>query len=209
MALPEAILTVVVPFRPLVTAPTWRKLMTFLTGPLLAHGRRTVCSALRLSGEADNAHWSASHQGLNRARWSPLAASRCLLLLIVTTLLPAGALIEIAIDETLERRWGPQIPKRGHFRDSALSSRKHSVSSPGLRWIVMAVVVPVPYRRTQTGDSPNVCPCSWLVAGWPSHQSPIGVQPRQREGVDLWSTARLRRQGDHQMCGGAEFQELY
>lgn len=152
MALPEAILPVVAPFRPLFTAPTWRRLMILLTGTLLAHGRRTVCAALRLSGEADNAHWSSFHQVLNRARWSPLAASRCLLLLIVSTLLPAGAVIEIAIDETLERRWGPQIHKRGHYRDSALSSRHQSVSSPGLRWIVMAVVVSVPF-----------CPQPWAL----------------------------------------------
>lgn len=40
MPLPEAILAVVAPFRPLFTAPTWRKLMTLLTGTLLVHGRR-------------------------------------------------------------------------------------------------------------------------------------------------------------------------
>lgn len=45
MALPETILTGVAPFRPLFPAPTWRKRMTVLTGTLLAHGRRTVCSA--------------------------------------------------------------------------------------------------------------------------------------------------------------------
>lgn len=141
MPLPEAIIAVVAPFRTLFTAPTWRKLMLLLTGTLLAHGRRTVCSALRFSGEQSNENWSLYHQVLNRARWSPLAASRCLLLLIVETLVPASAPIEIVIDETLERRWGPMISKRGHYRDSALSSRKRAVSSSGLRWIVMAVVV--------------------------------------------------------------------
>jgi hypothetical protein len=55
------------------------------------------------SGEAGNSHWSGYHQVLNRARWSPLEASRCLLRLIVETLLPLDAVIEIAIDETLER----------------------------------------------------------------------------------------------------------
>lgn len=114
--------------------------MTLLTGTLLAHGRRTVCSALRFSGEQHNGHWSLYHQVLNRARWSPLAASRCLLLLIVDLLVPTGAPILIVIDETLERRWGPQIKKRGNYRDSALSSRKRSVSRPGLRWIVMGVI---------------------------------------------------------------------
>ena len=171
MPLPEAILTVVAPFRPLFTAPTWRKLMTLLTGTLLAHGRRTVCSALRLSGEADNGHWSAYHQVLNRARWSPLAASRCLLRLIVEHLLPADAPIEIAIDETLERRWGPQIHKRGHYRDSALSSRKHSVSSPGLRWIVMAVVAPVPFS-----PQPWALPFLVVLATTPAVSEQLGLR---------------------------------
>jgi len=51
------------------------------------------------------------------------------------------------IDETLERRWGTKISKRGHYRDSARSSRERSVSSPGLRWIVMAVVVTLPWTQ--------------------------------------------------------------
>jgi hypothetical protein len=119
MTLPDAILSVVAPFGPLFTAPAWRKLMTLLTGTRLAHGRRTVCAALRPGAEADNVHWSAFHQVLNRARWSPLAASHCLLLLIVHTLVPAEAVIEVAIDETLERRWRPQIHKRGHSRARA------------------------------------------------------------------------------------------
>jgi hypothetical protein len=145
--------------------------MTLLTGTVLAHGRRTVCSALRAVGEADNAHWSAYHQVLNRARWSPLAASRCLLLLIVERLLPADAPVEIAIDETLERRWGPQIHKRGHYRDSALSSRKHSVSSPGLRWIVMAVVVPVPWH-----SQPWALPFLVVLATTPGVSEQLGLR---------------------------------
>jgi hypothetical protein len=171
MPLPQAILTVVAPFRPLFTAPTWRKLMTLLTGTLLSHGRRTVCAALRLSGEATNSHWSLYHQVLNRACWSPLAASHCLLELIVTTLLPPDAAIEIAIDETLERRWGPQIHKRGHYRDSALSSRKRSVSSSGLRWIVMAVIVPLPWSK-----QPWALPFLVVLATTPGGSQQLGLR---------------------------------
>src|SRR5437588_10779065 len=94
-------------------------------------------------------NWSNFHQVLNRARWSPLAVSRQLLLLIVATFVPAGESVDVVIDETLERRWGSKISKRGHYRDSALSSRKQSVSSPGLRWIVMAVVVTLPWTTQQ------------------------------------------------------------
>lgn len=152
MPLPETILSVVAPFRPLFTAPTWRKLMTLLTGTLLAHGRRTVCSALRFSGEQHTENWSLYHQVFNRARWSKFPASRCLLWLILETFVQADAPIDISIDETLERRWGAQIRKRGHYRDSALSSRKQAVSSSGLRWMVMAVVV-----------TPSFCQQPWAL----------------------------------------------
>ncbi len=147
MPLPDPIIEVLTAFRPLVTAPTWRKLMTLLTGTLLAQGRRTVAAALRASGNDMAANWSLFYHVLNRARWSPLAVSRQLLLLIVETFIPAGASVDLVIDETLERRWGRKISKRGHYRDSALSSRERSVSSPGLRWIVMAVVVTLPWTH--------------------------------------------------------------
>ncbi|GCE13007.1 transposase [Tengunoibacter tsumagoiensis] len=133
MPLPDPIIEVLAVFRPLFTAPTWRKLMTLLTGTLLAHGRRTVTAALRASGNDVAANWSTFHHVLNRARWSPLAVSRQLLLLIVETFVPAGADVDLVIDETLERRWGCKIRKRRHYRDSALSSRERSVSSLGLR----------------------------------------------------------------------------
>lgn len=130
--------------------------MILLTGTLLAHGRRTVAAALRASGNEQATNWSLFHQVLNRARWSPLAVSRQLFLLIVETFVPAGACVDLVIDETLERRWGSKINKRGHYRDSALSSKGRSVSSPGLRWIVMAVVVNLPWTK-QRWALPFLC----------------------------------------------------
>jgi hypothetical protein len=82
--------------------------------------------------------------------------SRQLLLLIVETVVPAGACVDLVSDETLERRWGSTISKRGHSRESALSRRKRSVSSPGLRWIVMVGVVRLPWT-TQRWALPFVC----------------------------------------------------
>jgi hypothetical protein len=156
MPLPDPIIEVLTVFRPLFTAPTWSKLMTLLTGTLLAQGRRTVTAALRSTGNGMAGNWSLFHQVLNRARWSPLAVSRQLLLLIVGTFVPAGSCVDLVIDETLERRWGSKISKRGHYRDSALSSRKQSVSSPGLRWIVMSVVVTLPWTK-QRWALPFLC----------------------------------------------------
>ena len=71
MPLPDPIIEVLMTFRPLFTAPTWRKLMILLTGTLLAQGRRTVAEALRHTGNGMAGNWSNFHQVLNRARWSP------------------------------------------------------------------------------------------------------------------------------------------
>src|SRR5258706_12387974 len=169
MPLPDPIIEVLTAFRPLFTAPTWRKLMTLLTGTLLAQGRRTVAAALRASGNDMAANWSLFYHVLNRSRWSPLAVSRQLLLLIVETFIPAGASVDPVIDETLERRWGRKISKRGHYRDSALSSRERSVSSPGLRWIVMAVGVTLPWTK-QRWALPFLC----LLATTPEINEGLG-----------------------------------
>ena len=63
------------------------------------------------------------------------------------TFVSVGGTIEIVMDETLERRWGPKISKRGHWRDSLLSSKERSVSSSGLRWVTMALVVTLPWTK--------------------------------------------------------------
>src|SRR5947209_19429154 len=123
---------------------------------MLAQGRRTVAAALSASGKGMAGNWSNFHQVLNRARWSPLAVSRQLLLLLVATFVPAGESVDLVIDETLERSFGSKISKRGHYRESALSSRKQSVSSPGLRWMVMAVVVTLPWTK-QRWALPFLC----------------------------------------------------
>jgi hypothetical protein len=153
--------------------------MILLSGTLLAQGRRTVTVALRFTGNEMAGNWSNFHQVLNRARWSPLAVSRQLLLLIVKTFVPEGASVDLVIDETLERRWGSKISKRGHYRDSALSSRERSVSSPGLRWIVMAVVVTLPWTK-QKWALPFLC----VLATTPEVSEQLG---KRHKTVAMWA----------------------
>src|SRR5215471_7667189 len=183
MPLPAPMREILTVFRPYFTAPTWRKLMLLLTGTLLAQGRRTVTAALRYTGHDRAANWSSFPQVLNRAHWSPLALSRQLLLLMVETFVPADACVELVIDETLERRWGSKISKRGHYRDSALSSRERSVSSPGLRWIVMAVVVTVPWTK-QRWALPFLC----VLATTPEVSERLG---KRHKTIGMWAHQAL------------------
>lgn len=152
----DPIISTLEPFRCLFTAPTWKKMLTLLHGTLLARGRRTVTAALWQTGHEQDPNFSTFHQVLNRARWSPLQASRHLLGLIMETFGQAGGTLDIVLDETLERRWGSKIHKRDHYRDSALSSHERSVSSPGLRWMVLAVVVSMPWTK-QRWALPFLC----------------------------------------------------
>jgi DDE superfamily endonuclease len=147
MSLPSPIIAVLAHFQPLFTAPTWRKVVLLLVGTFLARGRRTVTAALRQVGQHSNANFSLFHHVLNRARWSALEVSRRLLQVLVRTFVQAGGTVEIVIDETLERSFGRKISKRGHYRDSLLSSKERSVSNSGLRWITMALIVVLPWTK--------------------------------------------------------------
>lgn len=143
MSLSPEIVAVLAIFQSAFTSPTWNKAQVLILGTLMARGRRTVAAALRQMGRGDQPDFSLYHQVLNRASWSARHLSRLLLLALVQAFVASNGPLTLVIDEHLERRWGPSIQKRGHFRDALLSSRKKSVSNSGLRWIVLAVVVNV------------------------------------------------------------------
>lgn len=147
MFLPAEIIPVLAHFAPAFSEPTYQKAVVLVVGTLLAKGRRTVTAALRAVGLEHEAGWSKYHQVLNRAAWSGLVVSRLLLVLIVATFVAADAPVTLTVDETLERRWGRRISKRGHWRDSLASSKGLHVSTSGLRWLVFAVVVRLPWSR--------------------------------------------------------------
>ena len=148
MAAPSTHLsTTLTPLQSLFSAPTWRKVQRLLIGTLLARGRRTITAALRHTGQGDTPSFSLCHHVLNRARWSALKGSRRLLALLVQTFGAVGGSLTFVIDETLERRWGPRLKKRGHYRDSLASSRKRAVTTSGLRWIVLALVIAPSWNR--------------------------------------------------------------
>src|SRR5258708_38855804 len=104
MPLPDPIIEVLTAFRPLFTSPTWRKLMTLLTGTLVAQGRQTVAAALRASGNDMAANWSLFYHVLNRARRSPLAVRHQLLLPTLDTFFPAGASRDRALERAFKQR---------------------------------------------------------------------------------------------------------
>ena len=58
------------------TAPTWKNAQILLFGAILAPGRRTVASALRVMGLEDDPRFEKYHRVLNRNRWKPMLLSK-------------------------------------------------------------------------------------------------------------------------------------
>lgn len=131
-------------WRTCFTAPSWEHVLVLVMGALLAPGKRTVSSCLRMTGRAGASNFATYHQILNRARWSSRAVARCLLGMVVERLVPNGPVV-IGMDDTIERRWGRRISARGIYRDPVRSSHGHFVKASGLRWLSFMVLTPVPW----------------------------------------------------------------
>ena len=131
------------PFAAALGEATWRRALVLVAGALLSPERRTMASALRAAGLEGAPGFAGYHRILSHARWSGLALAERLFALLVAALVPHGPAV-IALDDTLERRWGRRIRARGIYRDPVRSSHGHFVKASGLRWLSV----------TQTGLPP-------------------------------------------------------
>jgi hypothetical protein len=67
--LPASFATIIVAFAPLFRQRTWRHAEFLLVGAILAPGKRTVTSILRITGLSRERHFVNDHRVLSRARW--------------------------------------------------------------------------------------------------------------------------------------------
>ena len=126
--------------------PTWKNIQTLLLGAILCRGARRVSNILRVMNLSQEANFGKYHRVLNRGAWDGLVLSKILLGLLIK-LLPESWPILVAVDETLERRQGKKIKAKGAYRDAVRSSQSHLVTSYGLKWECMALIVPLPWCR--------------------------------------------------------------
>ncbi len=142
--LPSEFTSIILAFAPLFFNGVWRCAQVLLLGAILAPGKRTVTSALRVMGLSDEPQFQIYHRVLNRAVWSCRHASLILLRLLVAAFVPTGPVV-LGLDDTIERRWGPKIAARGIYRDPVRSSDSHFVKASGLRWLSLMLLAPIPW----------------------------------------------------------------
>ena len=83
LTLPATIMTALHPFSVLFDARTWRKAHILLVGAILAPGKRTVTSVLRVMGLCHQDDFALYHRVLNRACWSSLKLGHVLLNMLI------------------------------------------------------------------------------------------------------------------------------
>src|SRR3954447_18561110 len=111
MHLPTCFAAVMLTFAPpFVQRRTWRHAEVLVIGAILAPGRRTVTSILRIAGLARERRFVNYHRVLSRAAWCPLTGARLLLGLLIAAFAPRGPVV-LALDDTIERRRGRNLPR--------------------------------------------------------------------------------------------------
>jgi hypothetical protein len=131
---------------PLFSKPVFQHVHVLLIGAILSPGKRTVTQALRVIGKSHDAHFQNYHRVLNRTVWSSLAAGQILLGLLISAFARSGTMV-FGWDDTIARRRGEQIAAKGIDRDPVRSSPTHFVKASGLRWLVLMLLVPLPWTQ--------------------------------------------------------------
>jgi len=130
-------------FQPCFTAPTFRTFCGLASGFLAQTGRRTVCGMLTGAGLSRVWPHDRAHYFFARARWSPSQVGLTLAALAVGLLVPDGAPVLVAIDDTLFKRRGKKVRAASWFHDgSAIGA--HPVAY-GNNWVILGIVVSLPF----------------------------------------------------------------
>jgi hypothetical protein len=93
---------------------------------------------------AQKRHFVNYHRVLNRAVWSPRAASGVLFHWLFAASVLHGPEV-LGLEDTIERRWGARIASKGIYRDPVRSSHAHFVKASGLCWLSLMLLAPVPW----------------------------------------------------------------
>lgn len=125
----------------------WPKAELLLTGAIICPGSRTVCNLLRSVGLQGAHCFPKYHRVLSQDKWSAKWLAGVLLRLLVDAFVPAGQALVFGVDDTIERRWGAKISKRGIYRDPVRSSKSHFVKCSGLRWLSLMLITGLPWLK--------------------------------------------------------------
>jgi len=145
VSLPDTLAALLTVLAPCFTARTFPTFQALVAGFLVQPGLRTVTGMLTGAGLAGRRHHDLAYRFFATARWSADQVGLLLLDLITQTLVPVGAPIVLAVDDTLWRRTGRKLHGTAWHHDGNGPARHRPAW--GHRWVVVGVICRPPFMR--------------------------------------------------------------
>ena len=141
-----SLMRVLEPFRPCFSSPSFTTFTMLAAGLAARPAGRTVCGMLTGAGLARVWHHSRAHRFFAAAAWSADEVGLVVLRLVTGWLVPAGAPVVVAVDDTMFRRSGRKVHAAHWGYDGSLKVPAGSQKlTRGNCFVVAAVVVSLPF----------------------------------------------------------------
>jgi hypothetical protein len=141
--LPVSLLVVAQVLRGCFTAPSFEVFTQLLAGMVTTRGPRTVTGMLTGAGLSQVWSHHRAHRFFSRAAWDPRKVALALSGAVIEALLPAGAPVRVAVDDTLLRRRGKKVWAALWTHDG--SARSQDKIGYGNTWVIVAILVDLPF----------------------------------------------------------------
>jgi hypothetical protein len=148
----------VAPFRDCFRAEVFQTFQVLIAGWVVCVGPRTISEVWQATGLAAKRHHDTAYAVFHSAAWEWDDLGIVLATLILTHLIPGGA-VWIVVDDTLCHKRGAKVAFGGIVLDAVMSSKRHKTFRFGLNWVVLGVAVTIPFRR----DRPFCLPVLWRL----------------------------------------------
>lgn len=132
---------------PALTRPGFANALVIFCGWVQTRGPHAVTQALVASGVAGRRHHEAFHRFFSRGTWKPDELGRRVFEAVVQRLVQSGATVDLVLDDTLAEKRGARVFGLGVHIDAVRSTKALKVFTFGHVWIVVSVVVRVPFSR--------------------------------------------------------------
>src|SRR5262245_44577319 len=142
--LPKPVRTILDPLEPAFSRPVHRRFILLALAAILTLGGRTITNLLRVLDALAPGHSCSYHRAFSRDRWSLASLARRYASAVIASFVPRGPLL-LAGDDTVTEHPGPRVYGKGRHRDPVRSTHTYTAFRWGHKWVVLALLVPVPW----------------------------------------------------------------
>jgi hypothetical protein len=126
------------------TAATFLRARLLGVAAILTTGRRTVSNLLRTVASLTQGDPSSYHRVLSLAQWSTLTLASTLARFLLRHFWPEGR-ARLVGDDTVTEHPGRKVHGKARHRDPVRSSHSYTAWRWGHKWVVLAILVPLPF----------------------------------------------------------------